>query len=141
MERVAQRGIMAPMNAPNDEVAARAVLQQWCAAFEAADASAIAALYCTDAVMFGTTTQQALVGRAAVQAYFAAAFAALGLRRLELSQVTMQAWSQDTWVVGALDALHPLPSGPALRGRLSLVLRREASGWQIAHFHRSALPG
>lgn len=125
------------------EAVARPVLEAWARAFVQADVEALVALHAAGAGFIGTTSAEPGNGHAAVRLYFEEALRGRKPVRAEWLQVRSFKLAEGLVAVEALDVVAWAGEGGevAWPGRVSLVLRREAAGWRIAQFHRSALPG
>jgi ketosteroid isomerase-like protein len=93
---------------------ALAVLEKWTKAFAASDVDGIVKLYATDALFVGT-------GSKAHEA-------------IVLSDAAVVITGLDT-VTGVRDG-QPFSAN----GRVTFVVAKRGSDWQIVHFHRSAMP-
>lgn len=117
------------------------VIERWAKAFGESNIDAIVALYAPDATFFGTGSQTLVTSPEGIRTYFD------GLNRdkprgAELLDHSVQVISDDVVVVTGRDRVSGNKNGSVYHaeGRVTFVLRKQASGWQIVHFHRSALP-
>jgi len=109
-------------------------------AFDSVDTDRFNAFFADDATMFfpnGPFPQSRVEGKAAIAAAFGPLFSrarergvtSLGLRPLDVRVQNLGDF--------AVASFHLRGNGNI--GRRSIVLRREAAGWRIVHFHASAL--
>ncbi len=119
---------------------AMAVVGRWSRAFAEADVDGIVALYAPDALFFGTSSTDLVTRPEGIRAYFEAALRADRPRTAVLVAPTARALSAGSVVVTGLDTVRDGRTMHA-RGRVSFVIVKRGSGWTIAHFHRSAVPG
>lgn len=109
-------------------------------AFNGLDQSKFDAFFAPDATMFfpdGPFPQARVEGKEAVTAAFRQAFEMArknGATRLNITPLDMQV--QDYGDL-AIATFHLKGNGNI--GRRSIIMRREQAGWQIVHFHASAL--
>ena len=109
-------------------------------AFDAVDTDRFNAYFADDATMFfpnGPVPQTRVEGKAAIAAAFAPLFSRArerGVTSLGLRPLDVQVQNLGDFAVASF---HLRGNGNI--GRRSLVLRREAAGWRIVHFHASAL--
>jgi len=131
---------------PADEAAlaqgALRVIEQWTRAFVEADVDAITSLYAPDASFIGTTSTRLEADPLSVRRYFEKALLGQPPVRAELAEVHCQLPAPGVAIVSGLDVVAWRRGGATVTwpGRVTFVLRCDASGWRIVHFHRSALP-
>lgn len=118
------------------------VLRQWCAAFAAADADALAALHAEDALFIGTGEGEVAKGRAAIRGYFARVLPPNRPCSAAMPQPSTLSLSAETVVITGVDEVGGVRDGVAFSrpGRATFVIARRGETWQIVHFHRSAMP-
>ena len=109
-------------------------------AFDALDFERFSAFFADDATMFfpsGPFPQARVEGKAAITTAFGALFDRArerGVPRLGLRPLDIQVQNLGSFAVASF---HLRGNGNI--GRRSIVLRREAAGWRIVHFHASSL--
>jgi uncharacterized protein (TIGR02246 family) len=120
------------------------VLRAWSGAYATVDGARVAALYTEDARVWGTTSREQTVGRAAIAEYFgrqrpdavaiSVAFGEHALRKIgETTAVTSGHYTFSRRSADGRE--NPLPS------RFSMVLSRGEDGlWRIVDHHSSRLP-
>ncbi|MDP2165474.1 SgcJ/EcaC family oxidoreductase [Hydrogenophaga sp.] len=125
----------------NGSTEARALMDQWCKAFVAADVEGVLSLYASDAVFLGTSSPRMVSTSQQVRTYFVGA---MHERKPQSAQV-LELQHQDFGnmaVITALDRIEwSAAAGPAVSmGRVTVLLQRVADAWQIVNFHRSEVP-
>ena len=122
------------MNDPYD------IIRRWERTFNAGDSAGLAALYAPDAVLWGTLAQALTVSPQAIHAYFTDA-AAAGLKAT-LGEHISTRLSEDCVIDAGHYELYRVKDGKTtlFPARYSIVLKKPASGWLIAHHHSSMLP-
>jgi ketosteroid isomerase-like protein len=109
-------------------------------AFDSVDTDRFNAFFAEDATMFfpnGPFPQARVNGKAAITEAFGSLFSRArerGVARLGLRPLDVQIQNLGDFAVASF---HLRGNGNI--GRRSIVLRREAAGWRIVHFHASAL--
>lgn len=119
---------------------AYATVERWAQHFNAGDSEAVARLYTTDAVLWGTLSQDMTVSPDRMTAYFREA-ARLGLT-VELGSHTARLPAQDiAAIAGHYDLFRALDGRMTqFPARYSLVLVKQTSEWLIAQHHSSLKP-
>lgn len=119
---------------------ALAVVEQWIQAYNKSDVDALAALYAPDALFFGTRATTLVSKREGIRRYFAALKVQPYHTRLDHPSVLVAA--DDAVVVTGIDSVEAHRGGRdyAFNGRVTFVIAKRASAWQIVHYHRSPLP-
>lgn len=125
---------------PADE--ALQVIERWAAAFTASNVDAITSLYAPDATFFGTGSKQLVATPEQVRSYFETGLNRDRPRGAELLDRTVQVVSDDVVIVTGRDRVSGTKDNNVYfaDGRVTFVLQKRASTWQIVHFHRSVLP-
>jgi ketosteroid isomerase-like protein len=109
-------------------------------AFDSVDTDRFNAFFADDATMFfpsGPFPQARVEGKAAITAAFGQLFSRArerGVARLGLRPLDVQVQTHGDFAVASF---HLRGNGNI--GRRSIVMRRDAAGWRIVHFHASAL--
>ena len=125
---------------PKEE--ALAVVDLWSKAFAASDVDAIARLYAADATFFGTGSKALVSTPGPVRSYFEAALLRDRPRGATLIEPAAIELSDSLVLVTGLDTVTGVRDGQPTKspGRVSFLIQRRPAGWQIVHFHRSAMP-
>jgi uncharacterized protein (TIGR02246 family) len=129
----------APSSAASD---AMQVIERWAKAFGDSNVDAIVALYAPDASFFGTGSPSLVSTPEQIRSYFETGLNRDKPRGAELLDHAVQVVSDDVVIVTGKDRVSGTKNGNVyqVEGRVTFVLRKQASTWQIVHFHRSALP-
>jgi uncharacterized protein (TIGR02246 family) len=124
---------------PADE--AMQVIQKWAAAFGESNVDAIVNLYAPDALFFGTGSKTLVSTSEQIRSYFS------GLQKdrprgAQLLEHSVRVVSDDVVIVTGMDQVSGTKDGSVYhaQGRVSFVLEKRGSAWQIVHFHRSTVP-
>ncbi|HEU4577266.1 MAG TPA: nuclear transport factor 2 family protein [Polyangiaceae bacterium] len=127
----------------NPERDALQIVQRWATAFNESNVDTIASLYAPDALFFGTGSKSLVTAPADIRSYFEAALTKDNPRGAQLLDHSVKVLSDTVVLVTGLDRVTGTKDGSTYQrdGRVSFVLEKRADGWQIVHFHRSALPG
>ena len=117
------------------------VVQRWAAAFSESNVDAVVGLYAPDASFFGTGSKTLVTTPEQIRSYFA------GLQKdkprgAQLIAPSVQVVSDDVVIITGMDRVSGTRDGNVYHaeGRVSFVLQKRGPAWQIAHFHRSAVP-
>ncbi len=99
-------------------------------------------LHAPDATFFVTGSKTLVTTPAPVRAYFEQALLNNRPCGAALANPTAVELSDSVVLVTGLDTVTGVREGKTYSspGRVSFVLQRRPAGWQIVHFHRSALP-
>jgi uncharacterized protein (TIGR02246 family) len=118
------------------------VVQRWATAFNQSDVDAIVGLYAPDALFFGTGSKALVATPEQIRSYFEAALQRNKPRGAQLLEHSVKVLADNVVLVTGLDRVSGTKDGSEYHadGRVSFVLEKRGSGWQIVHFHRSALP-
>lgn len=121
---------------------AEQVIVRWATAFRESNVDAIVGLYAPDASFFGTGSQALVTTPEPIRRYFETGLNRDKPRGAELLEHSVQVVSDDVVIVTGKDRVSGMKNGSVYHaeGRVTFVLRKQASAWQIVHFHRSALP-
>ena len=124
------------------ESEARLVIGRWATAFKESDLDTIVSLYAPDASFFGTGSQTLVTTPAQIRTYFEAALNRNKPRGAELLAHSVQVLSDHAAIVTGLDRISGTKDGAIeySHGRVTFVLQKRGSAWQIVHFHRSLVP-
>ena len=121
-------------------IEAYATVERWEAYFNAGDREAVARLYTSDAVLWGTLSTDMTASTEGMKAYFLAA-AQLGLS-VRLGAYAGKALSDDITVIAGHYDLFRTLDGRAVRfpARYSFALLKQHGQWLIAQHHSSLKP-
>jgi len=117
------------------------VIAQWAKAFDESNIDAIVSLYAPDASFFGTGSKTLVSTPEQIRTYFG------GLQKdkprgAKLLEHSVKVISDKVVIVTGMDQVSGTKDGNVYHadGRVSFVLEKRGTGWQIVHFHRSAVP-
>ena len=118
------------------------VLERWAKAFSDSDVDAIVKLHASDALFMGTASQTVVVKTEGIRAYFENALLNNRPRGAKLTDYTAVALSDTAVAVSGLDMLTGVRDGKTFSttGRVTFVVARRGTDWQIVQFHRSLVP-
>jgi len=118
------------------------VLEKWTKAFTNSDVDGIVKLYAPDAVFLGTGSKTVVVKPEEIRTYFEQALLSNRPRGATLNSHSAMVLSDTVVVFAGLDTVTGVRDGKpfSANGRVTFVVARRGSEWQIVHFHRSAMP-
>jgi len=118
------------------------VVEQWTAAFTNSDVDGIVKLYAPDALFLGTGSKTVVTKPAEIRQYFEQVFRSLKSPGAKVGDQAGVVVSDTVVVVTGLDTVTGVRDGTPIsaNGRVTFVIAKRGSDWQIVHFHRSALP-
>jgi uncharacterized protein (TIGR02246 family) len=118
------------------------VLEQWTKAFTDSDVDGIVKLYAPDALFLGTGSKTVVTKPEELRQYFEQVFRSLKSRGVKVGDHAAMVVSDTVVVVTGLDTVTGVRDGTPVsaNGRVTFVVAKRGSDWQIVHFHRSALP-
>jgi uncharacterized protein (TIGR02246 family) len=118
------------------------VVQKWAKAFTDSDVDAIVKLHAPDAHFVGTGSKAVVVKPEEIRKYFEEALLNNRPRGATLDSYSTTVLSDAAVVVTGLDTVTGVRDGKptTANGRVTFVIARRGSDWQIVHFHRSAMP-
>jgi uncharacterized protein (TIGR02246 family) len=121
---------------------ALAVLDKWTKAFAASDVDAIVKLYAPDALFMGTGSKTVVTDPAAIRKYFEGALLTRKPRAAPISDQSVMVLSDTVVLIAGLNNSTGVLDGKTFSnpGRVTFVIAKRGSEWQIVHFHRSAMP-
>jgi uncharacterized protein (TIGR02246 family) len=134
-------GLLSAANAgPKED--ALAVLDKWTKAFAASDVDGIVKLYAPDALFVGTSSKAVVVEPEGIRSYFENALLTNRPRGATLNDYAAMVLSDTAVVITGLDTVTGVRDGQPLsaNGRVTFVVAKRGSDWEIVHFHRSAMP-
>ena len=118
------------------------VLEKWAKAFTDSDVDGIVKLYAADALFLGTGSKTVVVKPEGIRNYFEAALLNNRPRSAMLGDYAAMALSDTSVVVTGLDTVTGVRDGKTFSavGRVTFIVAKRDSDWQIVHFYRSAMP-
>lgn len=118
------------------------VLEKWSKAFTDSDVDAIVKLYAPDALFLGTGSKTVVARPEGIRNYFEAALLTNKPRGATLGDYAAMSLSDTAVVITGLDTVTGVRDGKpfSANGRVTFVVAKRGSDWQIVHFHRSAMP-
>lgn len=118
------------------------VLDKWTKAFTESDVDGIVKLYAPDALFFGTGSKTLVTKTEEIRKYFEAALLSNRPRGATVGDHSVMVLSDTAVVVTGLDTVTGTRDGKiySAYGRVTFVVAKRSPGWQIVHFHRSAIP-
>ena len=118
------------------------VLEKWTKAFTDSDVDGIAKLYASDTTFLGTGSKTVVVKPEEIRKYFEQALLSNRPRGATLGSHSAMVLSDTAVVVTGLDTVTGVRDGKPVsaNGRVTFVVAKRGSDWQIVHFHRSAMP-
>ncbi len=118
------------------------VLEKWTKAFTDSDVDSIVKLYAPDALFLGTGSKTVVTKPEGIRTYFEQAFLRIKPPGASLGDHSVMVLSDTFVVVTGLDTITGVRDGTpfSANGRVTFVVAKRDSDWQIVHFHRSAMP-
>ena len=118
------------------------VVEKWAKAFTDSDVDAIVKLHAPDALFMGTGSKTVVVKSEEIRTYFERALLSNRPRGATLDTYSVTVLSDTAVVVTGLDTVTGVRDGKptSANGRVTFVIAKRGSDWQIVHFHRSAMP-
>ncbi len=118
------------------------VLDKWTKAFTDSDVDGIVKLYAPDALFLGTGSKTVVTKPEEIRKYFEQALLSNRPRGAKVGDHSVMVLSDTIVVVTGLDTVTGVRDGRpfSANGRVTFVVAKRGSGWQIVHFHRSAMP-
>jgi len=118
------------------------VVEKWAKAFTDSDVDGIVKLYAPDALFLGTGSKTVVVKPEEIRKYFEQALLSNRPRGARLDSHSAMVVSDTAVVVTGLDTVTGVRDGTptSANGRVTFVVGKRGSDWQIVHFHRSAMP-
>lgn len=118
------------------------VVEEWAKAFTNSDVDGIVKLYAPDALFLGTGSKTVVVKTEEIRKYFEQALLSNRPRGARLDSHSVMVVSDTAVVVTGLDTVTGVRDGKptSANGRVTFVVGKRGSEWQIVHFHRSAMP-
>lgn len=118
------------------------VLEKWTKAFTDSDVDGIVKLYAADALFLGTGSKTVVVKPEEIRKYFEQALLNNRPRGAKLGDYSVMVLSDTAVAVTGLDTVTGVRDGKptSANGRVTFIVAKRGSDWQIVHFHRSAMP-
>jgi len=118
------------------------VVAKWTKAFTDSDVDGIVKLYAPDALFLGTGSKTLVTKPEEIRKYFEQALLSNRPRGAKVGDHSVMVVSDTVVVVTGLDTVTGVRDGTpfSANGRVTFVVARRGSEWQIVHFHRSAMP-
>ena len=118
------------------------VLEKWTKTFTESDVDGIVKLYAPDALFLGTGSKALVTKPEEIRKYFEQALLSNRPRGATLGNHSTMVLSDTAVVVTGLDTVTGVRDGKpfSANGRVTFVVAKRGSDWQIVHFHRSAMP-
>ena len=125
---------------PKEE--ALVVVDQWAKAFSDSDVDGIVKLYAPDALFLGTGSKRVVTEPGAIRKYFEDALLTRRPRGASINEQAVMTLSDTAVIITGLDTTTGVLDGRPFSnpGRVTFVVAKRGSDWQIVHFHRSAMP-
>jgi uncharacterized protein (TIGR02246 family) len=118
------------------------VVERWAQAFTDSDVDGIVKLYAPDTLFLGTSSKTVVTKPEEIRMYFERALLSNKPRGATLGDHAVMVLSDTVVVVTGLDTVTSVRDGTPVssNGRVTFVVAKRGSDWQIVHFHRSAMP-
>ena len=118
------------------------VVEKWTNAFTNSDVDGIVKLYAPDALFLGTGSKTVVTRPEEIRKYFEQALLSNRPRGAKVGDHSVMVVSDTVVVVTGLDTVTGVREGTpySADGRVTFVVARRGSDWQVVHFHRSAIP-
>ena len=118
------------------------VVEKWAKAFTESDVDGIVKLYAPETLFLGTGSKTVVVKQEEIRKYFEQALLSNRPRGASLDSHSAMVVSDTAVVVTGLDTVTGVRDGKptSANGRVTFVVAKRGSEWQIVHFHRSAMP-
>lgn len=118
------------------------VVEKWTKAFTDSDVDGIVKLYAPDALFLGTGSKTVVTRPEEIRKYFEQALLSNRPRGAKVGDHSVMVVSDTVVVVTGLDTVTGVRDGTpfSANGRVTFVVAKRGSDWQVVHFHRSAMP-
>ena len=118
------------------------VLEKWTKAFTESDVDGIVKLYAPDALFLGTGSKTLVTRPEDIRKYFEAALLNNRPRGATVGDHALMVLSDTAVVVTGMDTVTGTKDGTTFsaNGRVTFLISKRGTAWQIVHFHRSAMP-
>jgi len=118
------------------------VVEKWTKAFMDSDVDGIVKLYAPDSLFLGTGSKTVVNRPEEIRKYFEQALLSNRPRGAKVGDHSVMVVSDTVVVVTGLDTVTGVRDGTPFSadGRVTFVVAKRGSDWQVVHFHRSAMP-
>ena len=118
------------------------VIEKWTTAFTNSDVDGIAKLYAPDALFLGGPSKSIITTNEGIRNYFEGALSKNKPRGAKLTEIIPLVISENFVAFTGFDELSGVRDGQSFvnKGRVTIVVAKRGSDWQIVQFHRSAMP-
>jgi uncharacterized protein (TIGR02246 family) len=118
------------------------VVEKWTKAFTESDVDGIVNLYAPDALFLGTGSKTLVTKPEEIRKYFEQALLNNRPRGATVGDHSVMVLSETAVVITGMDTVTGTRDGKTFsaNGRVTFVIGKRDMGWQIVHFHRSAMP-
>ena len=118
------------------------LVEKWTRAFTESDVDGIVRLYAPDALFLGTGSKTLVTKPDDIRKYFEAALLSNRPRGATVGEHAVMVLSDTAVVVTGMDTVTGTKDGATFsaKGRVTFLVARRGTEWQIVHFHRSAMP-
>ncbi len=118
------------------------VVEKWTKAFTDSDVDGIVKLYAPDSLFLGTGSKTVVTRPEEIRKYFEQALLSNRPRGAKVGDHSVMVVSDTVVVVTGLDTVTGVRDGTPFSadGRVTFVVAKRGSDWQVVHFHRSAMP-
>lgn len=118
------------------------VVEKWAKAFTDSDVDAIVKLHAPDVLFMGTGSKTVVVKADEIRKYFEQGLLNNRPRGATLGSHSAMVLSDTAVIITGLDTVTGVRDGKptSANGRVTFVIAKRGSDWQIVHFHRSAMP-
>jgi uncharacterized protein (TIGR02246 family) len=118
------------------------VVGKWTKAFTESDVDGIVKLYAPDALFLGTGSKTLVTKPEEIRKYFEVALLSNRPRSATVGDHSVMVLSDTAVVITGMDTVTGTKDGKTFsaNGRFTFVVGKRDQGWQIVHFHRSAMP-
>ena len=118
------------------------VLEKWTKAFSDSDVDGIVKLYAAETLFMGTGSKTLVTKSSEIRAYFEQALLNNRPRGATLGEHSVVVLSDTAVMVTGLDTVTGVRDSKPYSNnrRVTFLVAKRGSDWQIVHFHRSAMP-
>ncbi len=118
------------------------VVEKWTKPFTDSDVDGIVKLYAPDSLFLGTGSKTGVTRPEEIRKYFEQALLSNRPRGAKVGDHSVMVVSDTVVVVTGLDTVTGVRDGTPFSadGRVTFVVAKRGSDWQVVHFHRSAMP-
>lgn len=118
------------------------VLDNWAKAFTESDVNGIVKLYSPDSLFLGTGSKTLVTQTEDIRKYFEQALLNNRPHTATVGDHSVMVLSDSAATITGMDTVTGIRDGKpySANGRFTFVIAKREAGWQIVHFHRSAMP-